>query len=271
LVNLTTLNLSSNKLAFLDEDVFEKMPSLCTLSLNHNRLTRLPSSITALRSLSSFSCNNNQLDSLPPDFVSVLCHTLTTLRLAGNLLTQLPDDFAVQMLPRLNYLDLTNNPIIWLPFTDDPESYPTRTEIYVSVPQRVVDNLFIGDATVGENRASLLHHNISHVLMLLQYEKAPFPEVQPNLVLLFVVGRWLIPLSQSFIYKVVAINDDDKENLLGVLEDCCAFIEDGMGAGGVLVHWCAISCQHNSGDKSVHHSYFLFDTSVRQVSLVALL
>jgi hypothetical protein len=42
---------------------------------------------------------------------------------------------------------------------------------------------------------------------------------------------------QSFTYKVVAIDDDEDTNLLELLPECCAFIEEGMAQGGVLVHW----------------------------------
>jgi hypothetical protein len=182
--SLTTLNLSSNDLERIDDDLFEgegegMSATLATLSLSSNRLDRLPASITALRALTTLSCSHNRIETLPLGFASALGGTLAVLRLAGNQLTSLPDDFGERMLPALQHLDLTDNPgLVSLPFLDDAERSGT-TQIFASIPQRAMDNLFIGDMTAGANHASLVHHKITHVLMALQSEPPPYPEVPP--------------------------------------------------------------------------------------------
>lgn len=228
LTSLTTLNLGSNDLTHLNDDLFAGMSALATLSLSNNRLARLPASITVAlgASLASLSCNQNQIECLPPGFTAALGGdggSLRVLRLAGNRLTSLPDDFGERVLPGLHHLDLTDNPgLVSLPFLDPAAEFSyvaTGAQIFTSIPQRALANLFIGDMTVGANRASLEHHNITHVLMALQSEPPPYPE--------------------AFTYKVVAIDDDEDTNLLELLPECCAFIEEGMAQGGVLVHCAA--------------------------------
>ncbi len=187
LTSLTTLNLGSNDLTHLDDDLFAGMSALATLSLSNNRLARLPASITVAlgASLASLSCNQNQIECLPPGFTAALGGdggSLRVLRLAGNRLTSLPHDFGERVLPGLHHLDLTDNPgLVSLPFLDPAAEFSyvaTGAQIFTSIPQRALANLFIGDMTVGANRASLEHHNITHVLMALQSEPPPYPEVR---------------------------------------------------------------------------------------------
>ncbi len=42
---------------------------------------------------------------------------------------------------------------------------------------------------------------------------------------------------QDFVYKVVRVDDHADQDLTVFFEECRKFIEDGILAGGVLVHW----------------------------------
>lgn len=61
---------------------FADLPALQRVSLAHNRLTRIPHSITELTALADLCVEDNALDSLPGPLLSV--STLTSLKLADN-------------------------------------------------------------------------------------------------------------------------------------------------------------------------------------------
>ncbi len=64
LKQLTTLDLSNNRLAALPESVGQ-LTQLQTLNLSNNQLTTLPESLSQLTQLQSLDLSNNQLTALP--------------------------------------------------------------------------------------------------------------------------------------------------------------------------------------------------------------
>ena len=90
LSNLTTLDLHNNSLSSLPEDVFDGLSSLTLIRLTSNALTSLPEDVfDGLSNLTTLNLHNNSLNSLPEEVFDGLS-ALTTLNLSSNALTSLP-------------------------------------------------------------------------------------------------------------------------------------------------------------------------------------
>ncbi|MCJ1399608.1 hypothetical protein MMC11_002810 [Xylographa trunciseda] len=103
--NLQTLNVSHNAIVSVaDHEV--KMPSLLSVDLSSNRISRLPEA-TAWPKLETLIANENQIKALPQDFASL--KDLKAVDLSSNSLTKIDDTLA--SMDRLVTLRLTNNPL----------------------------------------------------------------------------------------------------------------------------------------------------------------
>ncbi|KAJ7723487.1 adenylate cyclase [Mycena maculata] len=128
---LTLLDLSSNRIATLDDAGFEALPFLTTLHVQNNRLQRLPASFPRLHRLTHLDISNNKFDTFPDSVTALpnLCHldfsfngtadlpreigrltTLERLVIVGNQLSALPDE--LRKLVRLRQLDCRRNQIV---------------------------------------------------------------------------------------------------------------------------------------------------------------
>jgi len=78
--------------------------------------------------------------------------------------------------------------------------------------------LYIGGLFTLKRKAALQDAGITHVLSVLRLPLDP-------------------QLFETFVHKVVEVDDVDDENLLDHLPACIRFIQDGLDSGGgVLVH-----------------------------------
>lgn len=105
LVSLRVLNLTRNKLAFLDAKIVECCPNIEELILDFNELQSLPETICQLKNLKVLSCANNQLVSIPTNLTK--CRQLTTLRINNNQIRCLPQSLGV--LQSLQTLAISEN------------------------------------------------------------------------------------------------------------------------------------------------------------------
>ena len=138
LSGLERLNLGTNRLAELPEDLFAGLSSLKTLYLGYNQLTQLPEGLFAdLSSIESLDLTGNRLTDLPEGLVAGLSSlkvlnlgyntlsqlsqnqfadlaNLEELQLVGNELSALPDELFVR-LGHLKHLTLSYNQLVGWP------------------------------------------------------------------------------------------------------------------------------------------------------------
>lgn len=113
LETLTTLDLSGNRLAALEDDLFTPLSRLQTLKLGDNRFTQLPAAARGIGSLVRLDLEGNDIASLPTEAFARL-NSLTHLNLRGNRIASLPPDL-FKGVNALTQLDLEENP--GAPFT----------------------------------------------------------------------------------------------------------------------------------------------------------
>ncbi|KAI9835308.1 MAG: hypothetical protein M1819_002452 [Sarea resinae] len=118
--SLTTLNISSAKLAQLQDDLFEKIPNLSKLILDKNHFVSLTPQIGKLLKLEHLSIAKNQLSSLPAEIGCL--QELRVLDLRENNLKKLPSEVWCAL--RLDTLNVSSNILEVFP---KPSSYLPAT------------------------------------------------------------------------------------------------------------------------------------------------
>ncbi|XP_048353189.1 leucine-rich repeat-containing protein 40 [Sphaerodactylus townsendi] len=108
--DLIKLNLASNKLTCLSEDV-RLLPALTVLDVHDNQLTCLPAAIGSLENLQKLNVSHNKLKDIPHELTQL--NHLRSLLLEHNELSHLPDEFG--HLVSLEELDISNNHIASIP------------------------------------------------------------------------------------------------------------------------------------------------------------
>jgi len=215
---LTTLNLSRNLLEEIPQCVC-RIASLQTLQVNHNRLATIPDQISSLPNLATLDLKYNQLCSVPSSLATMT--NLIDLNLFNNKFTVFPE--VLLNMPNLLTLELRNNHIPLVP--DDTKAYLATTMVFASVPQKVVDGLFIGDYEASVNEQALRKNKISHVLTVMtSCERFPYPDI---------------------IHQAYNIMDDENVDIVSIFEKCHDFIEAGIKKSGVLVH-CAMGISRSA-------------------------
>lgn len=102
--NLKQLNLSSNKLKELPENLFHHNNYITLIDLSHNQINKIGENVFCPESLGTLILRNNQIN----DFNSKDCSFLTKLDLSQNIIEDIKD---ILSLPNLNYLNLDSNKI----------------------------------------------------------------------------------------------------------------------------------------------------------------
>jgi adenylate cyclase len=108
---LHRLDLSSNRIADLDEAALDRVPGLATLKVQNNRMEKLPWYFPRLRALKSLNISNNKFRHLP----AVVCEmvSLVDLDVSFNMLSELPEE--IGQLVNLENLVIVGNQITKFP------------------------------------------------------------------------------------------------------------------------------------------------------------
>ena len=109
--DLTSLDLSHNRLQVLDDEALTALASLHVLTVSHNPLRNLSPSLSQLGALKCFRASEIMLQSLGD---APFPHSLIELDLSGNALAQLPANFG-SCVPSLQILNLQQNQLSQLP------------------------------------------------------------------------------------------------------------------------------------------------------------
>ncbi|KAF7343706.1 Adenylate cyclase [Mycena sanguinolenta] len=108
---LTSLDLSCNRIATLDEAYFDDIPGLTALHLQNNRLEKLPWSFPRLRRLVALNISNNKFRMFPASVNKLL--NLRDLDISFNMISELPEE--IGELRNLERLIILGNQISQLP------------------------------------------------------------------------------------------------------------------------------------------------------------
>lgn len=159
LLSLTRLEVTHNKIKVLTDRGFSLLPSLETLLLGHNLISRAEdTSLQGLSNLKRLDLANNELVALPPRFFQPVLSTLEDLYLQNNSISVLPPGL-FHGLRRLGELDLSHNEITshWV----GPETFSDLTSLrHLDLSYNKMSRI---DAGTFKSLTSLnvlqLHHN----------------------------------------------------------------------------------------------------------------
>jgi internalin A len=110
LIQLETLNLSSNQIAVIP-DAIAQLTNLTDLDLSDNRIVLIPEAIAQLTNLHSLYLSDNQIAVIPEAIAQLT--NLTDLDLSDNKIVIIPD--VIAQLANLTDLDFSNNQIAVIP------------------------------------------------------------------------------------------------------------------------------------------------------------
>lgn len=106
---LEKLDLSENKISFIDDDAFNRLDNIIELDLSFNELTYLPTSIGKLKKLKKLNLSGNKISSLPKEFENLT--SLESLDFEGNPIGRVPVEISSQGVSGIinYYLSLGDN------------------------------------------------------------------------------------------------------------------------------------------------------------------
>eukprot|EP01117_Protostelium_nocturnum_P011315 TRINITY_DN4102_c0_g1_i5.p1 TRINITY_DN4102_c0_g1~~TRINITY_DN4102_c0_g1_i5.p1 ORF type:complete len:1169 (-),score=280.29 TRINITY_DN4102_c0_g1_i5:33-3539(-) len=167
--NLTSLNVSQNKLGGIITSQIELMSNLRELNLSNNLITGIPKEIGVLDKLLTLDLNGNQLSALPPEFAG--CTSLQSLDLSRNKIVslysqneaaspilvhlrnltflnlhsnQLVEAKSISLLPSsVVHLDFSNNQLTSIPSSLHLLTLLTRLELSFNQITSLPDELFL--------------------------------------------------------------------------------------------------------------------------------
>eukprot|EP01111_Echinosteliopsis_oligospora_P002697 TRINITY_DN1409_c0_g1_i1.p1 TRINITY_DN1409_c0_g1~~TRINITY_DN1409_c0_g1_i1.p1 ORF type:complete len:472 (-),score=73.03 TRINITY_DN1409_c0_g1_i1:61-1455(-) len=228
---MTRIMLTGNNLTVAPSLV--NMNFITQIDLSENNLKEIPQCFTALQSIRRLYLSCNHLEALPVGFGSGWPN-LVSLSIAYNNLKTLPEE--LNELKSLDHLDIRGNK---LPLMDDkkietiqellcfvnPDKEPLelkadqkklRIEVSTQRPDLIMPNLYLGCYECARNKSLLQQLNVTHVLTV-----ASFKPLYPD----------------SFVYKVVDIDDVEIADLYSHLDGCMDFIDDAIKSNGnVFIH-----------------------------------
>jgi hypothetical protein len=179
--SLETLRLSGNDLSFFPKETLISLSNLTSLDLSENRLAIFPDPIFNMPCLErlNFMCNDISTIPAKPN-LPVLWSKIYTLTLSFNSLTSLP--FELSRLPKLKTLDLRGNAF-------DPNN-PENERFFASLLERgifsptdslvsdkIMDGLYLGCRECAKNRHFLQKEGITHIVTVAQF-KPLYPHVR---------------------------------------------------------------------------------------------
>ncbi|KAH8810173.1 adenylate cyclase [Flagelloscypha sp. PMI_526] len=110
-LTLHYLDLSCNRIADLDEAYLDNIPDLRSLTIQNNRIEKLPWHFSRLRALLTLNISNNKFKEMPP--VITQLEALRDLDISFNMISELPED--LDHLRSLERFILVSNQIVRFP------------------------------------------------------------------------------------------------------------------------------------------------------------
>lgn len=233
LTKLEILTLNENRLTIRNLNSLIYAPNLKSLDLSGNHLKNFPSSIYDLsNTLTELDMGKNSLREIPPEIIKF---TLTKFTLSVNYLSQLPsinlknlkfldisfnlfeqNPIPIENLIHLQSLDISGNEFV---NTFDKSSVLNGPQTYIEypVPDKIIENLYIGSCRAAMNYSILQKLGIKKILIAAHELNPYFPE--------------------SFEYVKYDINDEEGENLLPLFSKSAQWIGNNLSKNyPVLVH-----------------------------------
>jgi len=209
-LSLTNLNLSTNYLTILPH-YLGTLIHLKQLDVSENQIASFPLELFSLQKMTKMYFGCNELKELPSG-LSKSWKSLVTIDLSFNLLKECPNDLLSTNGLAIN---LRGNHKSCL--KENPEGIAS-VNFQFEVPDEILPNLYLGDYECAKNKISLESLGITHILTVAKFR----------------------PLYLSrFTYKILEVDDANSEDILGHLESCVEFIDEGRKKGGILIH-----CRH---------------------------
>ena len=176
LIELKRLSLSQNLIQGLPGDRLKDLKNLVELNVSSNQLTEIPENIIELEELEILDFSSNPIETLP-EGIFRLCN-LTNLKLNQMLLESLPEDFG--SLSNLKNLDLRKNV-----FQSLPQSFSNLTQLEVldlgenyfeHFPPQICSLQSLDELWLDENQIEILPPEISKL------EDITFLDLSQNLL-----------------------------------------------------------------------------------------
>ncbi|OWF47807.1 Leucine-rich repeat serine/threonine-protein kinase 1 [Mizuhopecten yessoensis] len=217
---ITRVDISNNKLGVMVPRVFFKLPSLHTLNLSRNMLSKFPtedSMVVSCSCLEELRIDDNRLEALPSYLFSLM--SLKHLSAASNLIKDVPAD--VWCCPSLVVLNLSHNKLASLP---EPKVTSLRTSgIDDGSITEFESSMIIGSP--GENHVKHVNYWCSHLdTKETDFDLANHPgkehsglkdlDLSQNLIT--EVPRWLCCVSPHMENLNLAQNKLDSASRLGI-------------------------------------------------------
>eukprot|EP01095_Lingulamoeba_sp_RSL-Kostka_P010920 TRINITY_DN4014_c0_g1_i1.p1 TRINITY_DN4014_c0_g1~~TRINITY_DN4014_c0_g1_i1.p1 ORF type:complete len:443 (+),score=115.35 TRINITY_DN4014_c0_g1_i1:270-1598(+) len=222
--SLTQLDLSCNEISSLPTQFFQDFPNLKSFSLANNNLSSFHDLI------SSFNNNSNDESSEESNNDIGNEEKYTTMNNNENIFNSLSvmdltgNSFSHQLhLLNNNSGNEENNQNNNNEEEEEDNEINRITNYFPNckidwqfpLPDKIIDNLYLGDWYCSRNKNGLKKLGITHVLVVAQ-----FPILYP----------------QHFTYKQVYVADENKEDLLSNFDSCYEFISEARKLGAILIH-----------------------------------
>eukprot|EP00029_Vermamoeba_vermiformis_P007992 TRINITY_DN3616_c0_g1_i1.p1 TRINITY_DN3616_c0_g1~~TRINITY_DN3616_c0_g1_i1.p1 ORF type:complete len:576 (-),score=114.73 TRINITY_DN3616_c0_g1_i1:23-1750(-) len=216
LTSLVTLDFRKNHIKRLPPKLFANMSNIRIIDLSYNKLRELPT-VDHLSSLKELNISNNKLHHFPESILDLAVnHTLKKLDISCNYLTQLPK-CRQEHIDKLKSWFFYKNFFLEIPEEIMEElNYATKETFYDALPDKILDNLFLGSSFAATNKQGLKALGITHILNA-AVAVQQFPK--------------------HFKYRVLNLLDSYQQEIQSQFEHTIKFIEEAIASGGkVLVH-----------------------------------
>jgi Leucine-rich repeat (LRR) protein/protein-tyrosine phosphatase len=216
LSSLVTLDFRKNQIKRLPPKIFANMPNVKIIDLSYNKLRELPT-VDHLSTLKELNVSNNKLTQFPESILDLaINHTLKKLDISCNYLAKLPK-CRQEHIDKLKCWFFYKNFFVEIPEEILEElNYATKETFFDALPDKILDNVFLGSSFAATNKQGLKALGITHILNA-AIAVQQFPK--------------------HFKYRVLNLLDSYQQEIQSQFEHTIKFIEEAVASGGkVLVH-----------------------------------